>query len=108
MNIDGRGFLQAPPTCTKKCSCGADARTPYLHIQLYTRTYAEAKRELPPDSSAAAQGGEEKEDELPTVVVLRRGDVTAEEYQEFRRSRKDDGTYLQYLRPHTDVYIRYC
>ena len=38
------------------------------------------------------EGGEvEREEELPTVVVLEKGDVGEEEYKKFREAMKDMG-----------------
>ena len=46
--------------------------------------HAEAKRALPP---SAAQDGEEveRDDELPTVVVLRQGDISQEDFLKDRQ-----------------------
>ena len=58
---------------------------------------SEAKRPLPPGAPGASGdpdvGEVEKEDELPTVVVLREGDVGEQEYLENRRHMKDEGGF---------------
>ncbi len=51
----------------------------------------EAKRALPPKPEGSSGDGEEREDELPTVVVLRQGDVSEKEFLESRQKMKEEG-----------------
>lgn len=61
--------------------------------------------------SGEGGGDEERDDELPTVVVLNKGDVGEEEYQKFREEMKEksgciDSTpcTLQTLHCHTFIH----
>ena len=59
--------------------------------------YVDAKRETvrPPSDDER----EDREDELPTVVVLKSGDVTQEEFMEFRKIAKEGESLLGYAMP---------
>ena len=55
------------------------------------------------DPAAVAGGGDddEREDELPTVVVLEKGDVGEEEYKKFREAMREIGWYYGTHTTHT-------
>ena len=56
---------------------------------LYLHACADAKRDVvkPPSDDER----EDREDELPTVVVLKSGDVSQEEFMEYRKMAKEKG-----------------
>ena len=68
---------------------------------------AEAKRAVPP--SAGPEDEEvEREDELPTVVVLRKGDLGEQDFLEHRQKMKDEGRDLEHLEMKGCVEIGLC
>ena len=55
---------------------------------------SDTKREAPHPPQSPQGEEEEREDELPTVVVLREGDISQHEYEEFRK--KEEGWALHH------------
>lgn len=63
----------------------------FLSLLLVLSDSAEAKRErvAPSAGSGSVSSDEEREDELPTVVVLKKGDVGEDEYHQHRAVMKE-------------------
>ena len=59
-------------------------------------------------SAATDEDLEDRDDDLPTVVVLRKGDLSAEEAQvEIEKQQKDLGATLQAVMRHTIIFLFY-
>lgn len=53
---------------------------------------SDAKHEV--EHPPGDEEGEDREDELPTVVMLKAGDVSQEEFLEYRKITKEKGVFL--------------
>ena len=50
-------------------------------------------------------GDKEREDELPTVVVMKKGDVGEEEYQKYRKMMKEIGKQVCIVQHLINVFL---
>ena len=94
--------LWVPFTSTVELSIASPPLSPplsFLPLPLESMLFTEAKRARVAPESEGGDGGrgeggggdEEREDELPTVVVMKKGDVGEEEYQKYREMMKEIG-----------------